>query len=188
MVSPVEAIRYTEGNGRKQTLRKTRGKASLSVMAFANLGRNRSRTAVTIASMSLSVVLLCVTFTFTNGFDLDKYLADKALVDYIIADASYFQSNSSNEVISEEAVQYIKSNCGTENGGCTYRTTSAVFEYVSEKQYRKQKSKWSDEEAVDRMVERAERKDELLQNDVMLYGMEQFCLDKLNVIEGDIIV
>lgn len=186
VVSPVEAIRYTEGNGRKQTLRKTRGRASLSVMAFANLGRNRSRTAVTIASMSLSVVLLCVTFTFTNGFDLDKYLADKALVDYIIADASYFQSNSSNEVISEEAVQYIKSNCGTENGGCTYRTTSAVFEYVSEEQYRKQKSKWSDEEAVDRMVERAERKDGLLQNDVMLYGMEQFCLDKLNVIEGDI--
>ena len=86
-VSPIEAIRYTEGSGVKRTVRKSKKGASLLKMAAANLGRSKSKTVVTIASMALSVVLLCITFIFTNGFDMDKYLVDRALADYIIADA-----------------------------------------------------------------------------------------------------
>lgn len=183
-VSPIEAIRYTENSGNKTTVRKAKKGASLLKMAAANLGRSRSKTAVTVASMSLSVVLLCVTFIFTNGFDMDKYLSDRALADYIVADAAYFQYISGTE-LPEEAVQYITSQSETENGGRTYRTTNAVYEYVSEEWYR-QFIQWNDEETVNSLVERAEKHDGLLQSDVMLYGMEQFCLDKLTVFEGDI--
>lgn len=185
-VSPVEAVRYTEGGGVKKALRKAKGGASLFKMAAANLGRSRSKTAVTVASMSLSVVLLCVTFIFTNGFDMDKYLGARAAADYIVSEASYFQSGIMNAVLPEEAVQYIASQIDIEGGGRTYRTTSAVFEYVTEDWYRQRLLKWSDEDSVNRMMELAEKQDGLLQDNVQLYGMEQFCLDKLKVFEGDI--
>lgn len=184
-VSPVEAVRYTEGGG-KLTMRKAKGGASLPAMAIANLGRNRSKTAVTIASMSLSVVLLCITFIFTNGFDMDKYLADKALADYIVSDAAYFQTGVLNAVLPEEAVQYITSQNNIEDGGRTYRTTNAVYEYVTEEWYRQRLLRWDDEGTVNRMIEITEKQDGLFQDDVQLYGMEQFCLDKLKVFEGDI--
>ncbi len=184
-VSPVEAVRYTEGGG-KRTMRKAKGGASLPAMALANLGRNRSKTAVTIASMSLSVVLLCITFIFTNGFDMDKYLADKALADYIVSDAAYFQTGVLNAVLPEEAVQYITSQNNIEDGGRTYRTTNAVYEYVTEEWYRQRLLRWDDEGTVNRMIEITEKQDGLFQDDVQLYGMEQFCLDKLKVFEGDI--
>lgn len=185
-VSPVEAVRYTEGGGRKKTLRKNKGGASLSVMALANLGRNRSKTAVTIASMSLSVVLLCVTLIFTNGFDMDKYLADKAIADYIVSDASYFQTGRINAVLPEDALQYITSQTNIEDGGRTYGLTSTAYEFVTEEWYRQRLLRWNDEETVNWLVERSEKQDGLLQDDVQLYGMEQFCLDKLTVFEGDI--
>lgn len=184
-VSPVEAVRYTEGGG-KRTMRKAKGGASLPAMALANLGRNRSKTAVTIASMSLSVVLLCITFIFTNGFDMNKYLADKALADYIVSDAAYFQTGVLNAVLPEEAVQYITSQNNIEDGGRTYRTTNAVYEYVTEEWYRQRLLRWDDEGTVNRMIEITEKQDGLFQDDVQLYGMEQFCLDKLKVFEGDI--
>lgn len=185
-VSPVEAIRYTEGDGRKNILRKNKGGASLSKMAFANLGRSRSKTAVTIVSMSLSVVLLCITFIFTNGFDMNKYLGARAAADYIVSEASYFQSGRISALLPEEAVQYITSQNDIQGGGCTYRTTSAVFEYVTEEWYRQRLLQWNDEDTVNRMMELEEKQDGLLQDNVQLYGMEQFCLDKLKVIEGDI--
>lgn len=185
-VSPIEAIRYTEGGGIKRTVRKSKKGASLLGMAAANLGRSRSKTAVTIASMSLSVVLLCVTFIFTNGFDMDKYLSDKALADYIVGDASYFRFDPSGEPLSEDAVGYIASNIDITDGGRTYRTANVVYEYVTEEWYRQQMGLWNDEETVNNLVERTEKVNGLLQSNANIYGMEQFCLDRLNVFDGDI--
>lgn len=184
-VSPVEALRYTEGGG-KRTMRKAKCGASLPAMALANLGRNRSKTAVTIASMSLSVVLLCVTFIFTNGFDIDKYLGARAAADYIVSEASYFQTGRINAVLPEEAVQYITSQNDITYGGRTYGLTSRAFEYVTEDCLRQRLLHWNDEETVNRMIEMTEKQNGLFRDTVQLYGMEQFCLDKLKVFEGDI--
>ena len=66
-VSPVEAVRYTEGTaGKKTRARRASGGVSLLSMARANLGRSRVKTAVTITSLALAVVLLNVTATFAN--------------------------------------------------------------------------------------------------------------------------
>lgn len=83
-------------------------------------------------------------------------------------------------------MQYITSQNDITDGGRTYRTTSAVYEYVTEEWFRQRLLKWIDEDTVNRMVEITEKQDGLLYDDVMLYGMEQFCLDKLKVFEGDI--
>ena len=53
-------------------------------MAKSNLGRNRTKTVVTVLSLSLAVVLLNLTVTFTNGFDMDKYLANFVTSDFDI--------------------------------------------------------------------------------------------------------
>lgn len=185
-VSPIEAIRYTEGSGIKKTVRRSKKGASLLRMAAANLGRSKSKTAVTIASMALSAVLLCVIFIFTNGFDMDKYLANHALADYIAADSSYFRYDLSGKALSEEAVGLISSNIDITDGGRTYRMADSVYEYVDEAWYRQSLSSFNDEETIDRAVELEEKQDGLLQKDVMLYGMEKFCLDRVKVFEGDI--
>ncbi|WP_304966150.1 ABC transporter permease, partial [uncultured Oscillibacter sp.] len=61
-VSPVEAVRYTEGGGpkkagKREKVRKARSGASLPGMAWANLGRSRGKTVVTVISLTLAVVL-----------------------------------------------------------------------------------------------------------------------------------
>lgn len=90
-VSPVEAIRYTEGMNVKRKTRKSTGTVSLLSMAKANLGRSRGKTWITVISLSLAVVLLNLTVTFTKGFDMDKYLSHFVATDFILADAAYFQ-------------------------------------------------------------------------------------------------
>ena len=75
-VSPVEAVRYTEGRALKQKSgRKGKG-VSLFSMAWANLGRSRGKTFLTVLSLTLAVVLLTATVTFTSGFDMDKYVSN----------------------------------------------------------------------------------------------------------------
>ena len=91
-VSPIEAVRYTEGGGIKRKTKKGRRGVSLLSMAWANLGRSRGKTAVTVTSLSLAVVLLTVTVNFTNGFDMDKYVSNFTASDFIVADAGKFQN------------------------------------------------------------------------------------------------
>ncbi len=182
-VSPIEALRYTEC-GSKRTVRKTKGGASILSMAAANLGRSKSKTVITIASMSLSVVLLCITFIFTNGFDMDKYLTSKAAVDFIAADSGYFQSRGTP--MSEEAAQYINGENDNIIGGRTY-CASYIYEFVTEEYMRKRLGKWYDEEYLNSYINTAAIKDgDLFMDEVQLYGMDDLCLDKLKVLEGDI--
>ncbi len=199
-VSPVEAVRYTEGGSSRKSLRKTRkgfskgklskGNPSLSVMAFANLGRSKSKTIVTVISLSLSVVLLCVTHIFTLGFDMDKYISSRVLTDYLVADASYFNVMNTlwgeENALTEDVISYIEQQGGIEAAGRTYGMTGRAYEYVTEEWFRNHYGQWTDAEALDQFVETTNKQDGLLEDDVQLYGMEPFCLDKLKVIEGDI--
>ena len=58
-VSPVEAVRYTEGSKTRRKAGKRAGKGvSLLSMAWANLGRNRGQTVITVLFPPASVVVL----------------------------------------------------------------------------------------------------------------------------------
>ena len=66
-VSPVEAVRYTEGRAPETQEPSGEPRACpCCSMAWANLGRSRGKTVVTVLSLSLAVVLLTVTVTFTR--------------------------------------------------------------------------------------------------------------------------
>lgn len=195
-VSPVEAVRYTEGGKlknckrRKQQFKNQHG-ASLSRMAWVNLGRSRSKTAITVASLSLAVVLLNLTVTFTNGFDLDKYLSNHTVSDFIVAEAGYFQTSSgffeAERALPETVIDQVNEQGGVEAGGRIYGQTSTVQEFVTEDYFRNRYSRWTNEAYMDQYVASRE-KNEIgsLADGVQLYGMERYALEKLTLLDGDI--
>lgn len=188
-VSPVEAVRYTESARYRRKIRKTQSGISLPKMAWANLGRNRSKTAITVVSLSLAVVLLNMTVTFTNGFDMDKYLSN-VVSDFIVSDAGYFQVNSfwsGEDALPEDVINTIESQPGLETGGRVYGECSGIQEFITEEYFRECNCQWNDEETLDTLVKYMEQnEDGLLAENVQLYGMERYALDKIKVLQGDI--
>ncbi|QNL45038.1 ABC transporter permease [Oscillibacter hominis] len=189
-VSPIEAVRYTEGGSIKRKLRKSGKGVSLFSMARANLGRSRSKTVVTVLSLSLAVVLLNMTVTFTGGFDMDKYLRNM-VADFIVGDAGCFQTGGDafnrDMALPQEVIDDITAQGGIAGGGKVYGRTSAVQEFVDEDYYRSIWSKWNSPEDLDLLVENMERSDSgKLVDTAQLYGMERFALDILSVLEGDL--
>ncbi len=190
-VSPVEAVRYTEGKAlnRKE---KRRGKGvSLLSLAAANLGRSRGKTFLTVLSLTLAVVLLTATVTFAGGFDMDKYVANFTASDFILADAGQFQTggDSFNDEmgVPEEVIDAVSAQSGITESARIYGKTGPALEFVTEKYYRSVQSRWNTPEQLDSMVAFMDRnEDGLLADRVQLYGMESFALSHLTVLEGDL--
>lgn len=191
-VSPVEAIRYTEGMNVKRKTRKSTGTVSLLSMAKANLGRSRGKTWITVISLSLAVVLLNLTVTFTKGFDMDKYLSHFVATDFILADAAYFQIGagqrfSADSPLPQEVIDEVAAHAEITDGARVYGKTSVIQEFVSEDYYRQLRKQWYSKEELDRLVQSEPKtEDGLLTDNAQLYGMESFALDHLKVLEGDL--
>ncbi len=190
-VSPVEAVRYTEGGSLKRRARSARRGASIAAMALANLSRSRGKTAVTITSLSLAVVLLVMTATFTAGFDMDKYISYFTASDFIVADAGQFQTGgeifNTDMGIPQSVIDDINARGGITDGGVIYGKTTAVLEFVTEDYYRSVWSRWNTPEQIDAMLKFKDRTDGgLVADAAQLYGMSGFALDHLTVLEGDL--
>lgn len=190
-ISPVEAVRYTESNVGKKTIRKGKKGISLLNMAKANMGRSKSKTVVTIISLSLAVVLLNATVMFARGFDMDKYLSSMSVSDFIVADAAYFQTGgelfSSESSLSEKAISDIKAQGTVRAGGRVYGQTGNIDEFIDEDYFRKKESVYNDSEYIESRIELSEHNQQgKMAESVQLSGMEPYALDKLNVCKGDI--
>jgi len=186
-VSPVEAVRWTEG-GTEKSAKKLRRAHTVTPrsMALANLSRSKKRTLLVVLSLSLAVVLLELTCTFANGFDMDKYLEKFVVSDYILGSAEYFQSSNGAAGLPPEDVQAVQGQAGITAGGCVYGG-GGVEEFVSEQRYRDHYGKYNDIETVDSLVESAERNDKGEYADLLnLYGMEDYPLSKLTVLDGSL--
>ena len=197
-VSPVEAVRYTDADVRQP--KKSKGRhaakrasygAKLPRMAWMNLGRSRSKTVITVISLALAVVLMQLTYTFAIGFDMDRYLASKSAVDFIVGDAAYFQTgsgfSSTDEAVPENVIADIDAEGGITQSGRIYGQVSSVQEFVSEDWFRQNNGQWYAAEYLDQMVEQAEHNASgQIADRAQLYGMEDFPLSKLTVLEGDL--
>lgn len=191
-VSPIEAVRYAEGENLKKRYRKSEKGVSLPGMARANLGRSRGKTAVTVVSLSLAVVLLSLTVMFTGGFDMEKYLSRFVSTDFVLSNADYFQSRvifSSETEVPQEAIDAVNAECSV-TGGCIYGTDATsgfTQEFVSEDTYRAKYDFWYDEEVLDKLVAREERSaDGKLPISSSLLGMDSFGLNHVTVLDGDL--
>ena len=192
-VSPIEAIRYTDAANtevKKKKKRNITSGTSVYRMAWANLGRNRKKTIITVLSLSLSVILLNITFASSKSFDLHKYLNNvKGVVsDFIVADARYFQPSTeftSEWNVPDDAIDTLVEQDSITGGGRTYGCYSIVQEFISEEDYRISHNIYS-ESAIQKQLDELEKENGKVPNNVQLYGMEPFCLNKMHVIEGDL--
>ena len=133
-VSPVEAVRYTDGGGDGRKQKRSTDGGKLWKMAFSNLGRNKKRTALVLCSLSLAVVLLNSVFTVTHSFDMDKYLSRFASSDFLVANAVYFQygyrggseESVQEEKVTESLIQVCEDLDGFQKGGRLYYSMMAV--------------------------------------------------------------
>ena len=191
-VSPIEAVRYTEQSESKKKIRKAKSGASITSMAFANIGRSKSKTIVTVISLSLAVVLLNLTVTLTKGFDMDKYLSSRVVTDFVVGDDTYLNVStgiyaiSEDTSVTEDVISQLHSQAGILSGGRTYGINGGVGEFVSKEWIYRLYEQWMPAEEIEAMLKDYEREGDLFKERISLYGMEQFCLDKLTVLEGDI--
>lgn len=190
-VSPVEAVRYTEGGSEKTRAkgRKAR-KVSPFTMAWANLGRSKGKTVVTVLSLSLAVVLLTVTVNFAGGFDMDKYVSNFTASDFIVANAGKFQTStlfSDEQALPQSAIDAINAQGGITDSGVVYGKTFGALEYVTEDWFRQNKESFYTPEEMDNLIRLTDRNEAgLLAVSVQLSGMSPFALDHLTVLEGDL--
>ncbi len=188
-VSPVEAVRYTEG-GRPSTRGRKARKVSPFTMAYANLGRSKRKTVVTVLSLSLAVVLLTVTVNFAGGFDMDKYISGFTASDFIVANAGKFQTNtlfSDEQALPRSAIDTIDAQGGITESGAVYGQTFQALEYVTEDWFRQSNSFWASPEQLDNLIRLTNRNEAgLLADGVQLSGMSPFALDHLTVLDGDL--
>ena len=196
-VSPIEAVRYTEGG---QQSRKKDGKrkiksgssgASLPKMAWANLGRSKSKTVVTVISLTLAVVLMNTVCTFANGFDMEKYLQGRVVTDFILGHADYLQSShggfrSADQALPEEIIAEVNTQGSVTEGGRVYGQETKIQALLPEDYLRQDYNRVS-EDRLDSIMAAQEWVDEdTVVGSALLYGMENFILDKLTVLEGDL--
>jgi len=177
-VSPVEAVRYSGASvsGRK-TKRYSDGRR-IWKMALSNIGRNRRRAVIVIISISLSLVLLNTVFTLSSGFDMDKYLSRFVNTDFLIGHANYFNMNhfrQPEDALSEEFVSAVAVQEGFEGGGRLYYNIylgqcSIYRENPNEPGYKGYP------------VNLAQDGMPMLD----LFGMEDFLLSRLDVVEGEL--
>lgn len=188
-VSPIEAVRYTEGSSKRTRERRTRG-AKIAQMAWANLGRNRKKTVLTVTSLALAVVLLTLTVIFTSGFDMDKYISRNMISDFVVAEASYFQTGggfSADTALPQSVVDTVNAQGGIADGGVVYGRTTSVQEFVSEDWFRTSKSHYADQEELNAMLSVRERSEGgTILDDAQIYGMDDYTRGHLNVLEGDL--
>lgn len=104
-VSPIEAMRSTDGSSSKGKATKKSGGANIVGMALANVLRNKKKIALVTLSLSLSLVILNAAYSAANSFDMDKYIAKSISSDFMVSNYSYFTAHrqyANQDTLSED--------------------------------------------------------------------------------------
>lgn len=119
-ITPIEAVRYLESPGAKQTgIRKGRKKLSVSSLAFASLSADRKRTIAAILQMGLSCVLFVVLANCVGNIDAEYDARNSVargqfqiMLDYSLQDKAYPENNLDailkNNPLNAELLRKIK--------------------------------------------------------------------------------
>ena len=193
-VSPIEAVRYTEGSGGPKKEKRSTDGGKIWRMALSNLGRSKGRTAIVILSLSLAVILLNSVFSVTSSISMDQYLKKFVISDFVIANAQYFNyeyyASSEEDIpeikLSESFIEACESQDGFEQGGRLYMTNRIGLDKET---YQPTEHVLVDENGDFYRMYGAD-KEFYLQNEngsfrSSFYGLEDYPLGKIEVYEGE---
>src|SRR5699024_487346 len=94
---------------------------------------------------------------------------------------------STDEAVPENVIEDIDAVGGITDSGRIYGQVSSVQEFVTEDWYRQCWGRWNTEETLDQLIADMERTDDgLLADRAQLYGMEEFPLSRITVLDGDL--
>ncbi|MCI2057725.1 MAG: FtsX-like permease family protein [Oscillibacter sp.] len=190
-VSPVEAVRWTEGGAKpaKTAAARRSRRASPARMALANLGRSRKRTVLVVLSLSLAVALLEITCIFTGGFDMDKYTGHFTASDFVLGSAGYFRHSGSfdaDKAVPQSAIDAVEEQGGITKSGRIYGFTGSADTLVTKQQFQSTLPDWLSEDDREQMTRQAKQNNGCYSQSLQLYGMENAPLDRLRVVEGSL--
>lgn len=187
-VSPVEAVRYSEGGVKRRKEKRSTNGAKVWRMALANLGRNRKRTVFVVLSLSLSITMLCVVLTFSDSFRIEMYLGERLIGDIIVGTTGYTDGVISGDYeIDPKMTETLDAQQGItsryEMWASTFAKTVALDEETFE-----EFSRLYEEGVLDAQDENhAYAIEQVLQNreiDTDVYAYDTGLLEHLEVLEG----
>lgn len=200
-VSPIEAVRYTEGQNAvsvKKKSKRTR-RVSPGAMAFQNIKRNRKKVVIVVASLSMALVLLNSIYSIIQGFDMDKFVASMTVSDFSIADAtldnlSVDYSSIVTDGVTKEFLGALGKQKGVEDIGNIY--IKEINPTFTDEAYALVKKRIFDNQEIKKEFERLMgtaddvpgfddyRKDRLI--DGKVYGVGKMVMDCLENPEGEL--
>lgn len=191
LVSPIEALRYTEASVGHGFRKGTKG-ISIPKMAAANLAGSKGKTVLTVISLSLSVVLFTVTVTFTNSFSMEKYLSD-INADFLVGSVNYFRAETEltpETTITEADIEMLKNLEGVTYSYSAYGISVGDMPqtFYSEEHLRSLMSKYAyDEQEITDYIDVRERNENgLVADSMMMLGMDKEGFENIEVLKGDI--
>ena len=141
-ISPVAALRCTDGEVTIHKKKRKVKKGSLGKLAAANVVRNKKRMILVIISLSISLILFNCTFILANGINREKYLQSKMKSDFVIGNSNYFNVNkhfwTNDDALDEAVINEINRQEGFLQGGAMYAYTpmgESWFEYPDWEQH-----------------------------------------------------
>lgn len=197
-VSPVEAVRYTEGQEYTEKAAKKKGKKTKKVtpqaMALQNIKRNKKKVVIVVSSLSLALVLLNSVYSFISGFDMDKFVSNMTVSDFSVSDAtldnvSVDMGSRVLDGVTEEFLQALEEQDGIEEIGNIYmKLKDPVF---SDEEFAHIEERIFDNPAAQETLSDAGedymnymRSEKFV--DGKVYGMGKLAMEKLDNVEGEL--
>ncbi len=212
-ISPIEAVRFTEGNSaeeqgqkrrrrkngkeRKQerTPRKAKEKKSRRVtaisLAWGNLGRTPKKTVAVVLSISLSLIILNGTVTLVKGFDMDKFIQSYAATDFYVTSASLLNVSSPETDcagVSAEDADALQGIAGvTDFGGVYLMENYLDLEGDLQKRTEAMYEKYAQD--LEPEARRQEAKMYVYDEHFIpahVYGVDEFITENMDLVEGSV--
>ena len=190
-VSPVEAIRFTEGSRGRKKSKKSETGAQIHRMALSNLSRSRKKTALVLISLSMSVVLLCVVLTGVGSFRVDAYLEQRLLGDVLLASTNIIGNGAVRVVdyeLDKEYVELADSQPGVTAKNELWQTYGQTDLFMDDKALNRYQ-KYQDEGKLRQDgwgMEIIHNARERRQLETRIYAYDEAVLPKLKVLKGEL--
>lgn len=126
-IPPMEAFRYVESGAGKKRERKSAFGASLSRLAWSNLGRNKRRSVFIVLSLMLCILLLNCAGIAADSVDIEKQTTWMIRTDFAVVNAVSMSNlegfTGRRDALKEKTIQDIAAQPGVTGGTAVYKNT-----------------------------------------------------------------